>query len=94
MKKYNNTKTIIAVSNKPAILVYIIATLIVNIASIATTITVYAQNTTMIQQTNYGNTTTISPIKRLNSSIIIDAINTKIRSVYGEESSIISNIRH
>ena len=29
MKKYNNTKTIIAVSNKPAILVYVIAALMI-----------------------------------------------------------------
>ena len=81
--------------------IFIIITTIVNIVvailveSIAATITVHARNTTTIQQTNYRNTTTISPIKRLNASIIIDAINAKIRSVYdGKESPIISNIRH
>ena len=80
--------------------IFIIITTIVNIvvaivvSSVPAIITVYAQNTTTIQQTNYSNTTTILPIKRLNPSIIIDAINAKIRSVYGEESSIISNIRH
>jgi preprotein translocase subunit SecY len=81
--------------------IFIIITTIVNIVvailveSIVATITVHAQNATTIQQTNYRNTTTISPIKRLNASIIIDAINAKIRSVYdGKESPIISNIRH
>ena len=70
----------------------VVAILIVSIAAITI---VYAQNTTTIQQTNYSNTTTISPIKRLNPSIIIDAINAKIRSVYSnKESSIISNIHH
>ena len=73
------------------IVVNIIAAIVV--ASVAAISTAYAQNTTTIQQTNYNNTTTISPIKRLNPSIIIDAINTKIRSVYNtDESTTISNI--
>jgi hypothetical protein len=34
MKKYNNTKTIIAVSNRPAVLVYIVAAIMVSTAAI------------------------------------------------------------
>lgn len=83
--------------SKTAIFIATIVNIVVAIvvASMAAIIIVYAQNTTTIQQTNYSNATTISPIKRLNATIIIDAINAKIRSVYNsEESSIISNIRH
>jgi hypothetical protein len=65
------------------IIVNIVAAIVV--ASVAAMAIVYAKNTTTIQQTNYSNTTTLSPTKRLNPSIIIDAINAKIRSVYNSE---------
>jgi cell division protein FtsW (lipid II flippase) len=34
MKKYNNTKTIIAVSNKPAILVYVVSAVMISTAAV------------------------------------------------------------
>ena len=34
MKKYNNTKTIIAVSNKSAILVYVVSALMISTAAV------------------------------------------------------------
>lgn len=83
--------------SKSAIFIPIIvnSAIAIVVASTAAIIIVYAQNSTTIQLTNYSNTTTISPIKLLNATIIIDAINAKIRLVYNsEESSIISNIRH
>ena len=61
-------------------------------------VVVYAQNqNATIQQRNYSNTTIAIPlIKGLNANIIINAINSKIRSVYGDEGRmpIISKIRH
>jgi len=52
----------------------------------ATATTVYTLNTTTTQQINYNysNATALTPIKGLNESIIIDAINAKIRAVYGD----------
>jgi hypothetical protein len=82
---------------KSVIFIIVIVNIVVGfaVASFTAISIVYAQNTTTLQQTNYSNTTIISPIKRLNPSIIIDAINAKIRSVYNsEESLIVSNIRH
>ena len=62
------------------------------LASVAISINVYAQNTTIIQHqivnlTNTTNTTMTAatmkiPISGLNASIIINAINAKIRSIY------------
>ena len=57
------------------------------VASVAAATVVCAQNATTTQQTNYNYTnatnTTMPPIKGPNASIIIDAINAKIRSIYG-----------
>jgi hypothetical protein len=80
-------------------MVAIIAIVVASAKAAAAATVVYApsQNTTSIQQINYSNTnTTIPQIKGLNSSIIINAINSKIRSVYeGEgEMPIISKVRH
>jgi hypothetical protein len=62
-------------------------TLAIVVGSVAAATVVYAQNATTTQQTNYNYTnatnTTIPPIKGPNASIIIDAINAKIRSIYG-----------
>jgi hypothetical protein len=57
---------------------------IVIASATATATTVYALNTTTTQQINYNysNATALTPIKGLNESIIIDAINAKIRAVY------------
>lgn len=59
-------------------------------ASVTAMNSVYAQNTTITntttiatQQTNHSNTTSAtSPLKGLNTSVIVDAINAKIRSIY------------
>jgi hypothetical protein len=64
------------------ITVSILAAIIV--ASIATISVVYAQNTTTLQGAHYNeinSTTTVIP-KKLIASIIINAINSKISSVY------------
>jgi hypothetical protein len=57
------------------------------VASVAAATVVYAQNATTTQQTNHNYTnatnTTMPPIKGPNAGIIIDAINAKIRSIYG-----------
>ena len=54
------------------------------VASMAAPSLVYAQNTAL-QGADYNNTTnTMTPIKKLDASIIIDAINSKIRSVYDD----------
>jgi hypothetical protein len=66
-----------------AIIVNMVTAILVT--SVAAISIVYAPNTTTIQHTNYSKTTVISPIKRLNANIIIDAINTKIRSVYNSD---------
>lgn len=55
------------------------------VASMVAMSIVYAQNTTTLQPINSSNTTTILSIKRLNPSIIINAVNDKIRSVYNSE---------
>ncbi|HEY7573438.1 MAG TPA: hypothetical protein VH796_18920 [Nitrososphaeraceae archaeon] len=62
------------------------------VASVAAINSVYSQNTTnaittinttTMQQTNHSNTTSAtSPLKELNTSAIVDAINAKIRSIY------------
>ena len=66
------------------IMVVIIAVTIAVASVIAAVTIVYAQNTTTtIQQTNYNNTT-IPQIKHLNPSIIIGAINTKVRLAYSD----------
>lgn len=64
------------------------------LASVAISIDVYAQNTTITQHeivnlTNTTNTTITAatptiPISGLNASIIINTINAKIRSVYDD----------
>ena len=79
-------------------MVAVIAIVVASAEAVATTI-VYAQNqnATTIQQRNYSNTITAIPqIKGLNASTIIDAINSKIRSVYDDkgEMPIINKIRH
>ena len=54
----------------------------ISIASMAATSVVYAHNTTL-QGVDYNNSTNMTKlIKKLDASIIIDAINAKIRSVY------------
>jgi hypothetical protein len=82
-----------------SILVVAIATIVIASAAAAAVNVVYAQNkntTTMLLQTNHNNTTV--SIKELNASIITDAINAKIRSIYGggEEEGMptITKIRH
>jgi hypothetical protein len=72
-----------------------VITFVITVANIALAIIVvsvppatvdYAQNTTTTQQTNYSYTNTTNtrpPIKGPNASIIIDAINAKIKSIYG-----------
>jgi hypothetical protein len=72
------------------IIVNIISAIVVG--SMATTSVVYAQNTT-IHGADYNNTNnmTTTAIKKLDVSIIINAINAKIRSIYdgnGEKSTI------
>lgn len=61
------------------------AIIIVIVIASATSTAVYALNTIMTQQINYNysNATALTPKKGLNESIIIDAINAKIRAVYG-----------
>jgi hypothetical protein len=64
------------------ITVSIIVAIIVE--SMAASSVVYAQNTTL-QGADHNNTTnTTIPIKKLNASIIINAINSKISSVYDD----------
>jgi hypothetical protein len=79
-------------------MVAIIAIVVASAEGAMATAVVYVQNqNATIQQRNYSKTTTAIPlIKRLNASIIIDAINSRIRSVYGDEGRIpiISKIRH
>ena len=61
-----------------SIIVAIVAT------SMAVTSVVNAQNIYTAQVADYTNTTnTKILIKKLNASIIIDAINAKVRSIYG-----------
>ena len=65
------------------IVVSIIVAIIVS--SMAVTSVVYALNIHAAQVSDYTNTTnTKIIIKKLNASIIIDAINTKIRSIYSD----------
>ena len=69
-----------------------VAAIAIIVASLATATDVYAQNTTTVQQqalslTNTTNTTmttatTTIPMSGLNASIIINAINAKIKSIY------------
>ncbi len=56
------------------------------VAPMAATSIIYAQDTSNIQAVNFTNTSnaTIS-IKKLNASIIINAINAEIRSVYNDD---------
>jgi hypothetical protein len=60
MKKYNNTKTIIAVSNKPAILVYVVTALMISTAAVY--FIVASQDYSKLSQSasSSGNTTTES----------------------------------
>jgi hypothetical protein len=60
MKKYNNTKTIIAVSNKPAILVYLVTALMISTAAVY--FIVASQDYSKLSQSasSSGNTTTES----------------------------------
>lgn len=80
-----------------------IIAIVVASAEVAAATIVYAQNqsknqntTTTQQKLQQPTTIAISPIKRLNASIIINAINSKIRSVYdgGGEMPVISKVRH
>lgn len=65
------------------ITISIIAAIIV--ASIATVNIVYGQNTTALQGADYNETTNTTTIpKKLIASIIINAINSKISSVYDD----------
>ena len=69
-----------------------VAAIAIIVASLAAATDVYAQNTTTVQQqalslTNTTNTTmttatTTIPMSGLNASIIINAINAKIKSIY------------
>ena len=58
------------------------------IISVATTGIIYAQNTTMTQQTNYtsATNTTTSSINGPNATRIVDAINAELRLMYGDNS--------
>jgi hypothetical protein len=69
------------------------------VASVTAMNSVYAQNTTntttnttTTQQTNHSNpTSATSPLKGLNTSVIVDAINAKIRSIYEDNDEKASN---
>ena len=56
------------------------------VASMAATGVIFAQDTNTTQTVNFTNTSdTIIPIKKLNASTIINAINAEIRSVYNDD---------
>jgi hypothetical protein len=61
MKKYNNTKTIIAVSNKSAILVYVVSALMISTAAVC--FIVASQDYSELSQSalSSDSTTTILP---------------------------------
>jgi predicted metallopeptidase len=74
----------------------------IGIISATTATVVYAQNTSTIQAADHTNTAnTMTLIKKLNPTFIIEAINAKIKSVYSDDekltnptTSIITKVKH